>query len=93
MPDGLTKEKILKLKVIDRWDNHIGLAFTDRQDKKKQYIAEYDSFFSVVAGTLEEPYRKLLEDSYRLMEQSMEGDFETRDHYPVEKLYLEIGID
>lgn len=43
--DTKIRLKALKIKVADRYDNLIGLSFTDFEKKKEQYRREVDQFF------------------------------------------------
>src|SRR5690606_24535678 len=51
-PNASIRTKALKIKILDRYDNLIGLSFTDLELKKEQYRREVDQFFRRFAEEL-----------------------------------------
>ena len=52
-PDTKIRTAAMKIKVADRYDNLLGVSFTDFEDKKKQYIKEVNDHISHFAIEVE----------------------------------------
>lgn len=52
-PDSYTRLAVMKIKTVDRYDNLIGLSYTDLEKKKQQYLSEIDNHIRDFAREVE----------------------------------------